>query len=101
MPAPGALSAGAVPKNASNVQTRPAATPVEQEKMVHLLRNVLFTTLILVGIFAVSSYAFIRLSKRYRRWILQKTAEPTPHQDVWQMYKVPKELLPEDEAENG
>ncbi|NOT01840.1 MAG: hypothetical protein HOP29_14575 [Phycisphaerales bacterium] len=44
---------------------------------------------VLLFIFVVSTFAFIRVSRHYRRLLLHKPADPTPTADVWKMHKTP------------
>lgn len=78
--------------------SQPATTP-DQQALGRTLRNVLYILLVLVVLFAVSSYAFILWSRRYKRWLLRHPTQPTPHQDVWPMHKLPPELTESDETE--
>lgn len=59
------------------------------------IQSVLFLLLVLVGIFAVASLAFVRWSRRYRRWLMHKPQAATPNADVWAMHR-----LPEEDADN-
>lgn len=55
------------------------------------IRSILFLLLILVGVFAVASLAFLRWSRSFRRWLLHKPAPATPDGDVWAMHRLPDE----------
>jgi hypothetical protein len=79
--------------------SRPATMPTRQA-MGRTLQYVLYTVLILAGIFVVSSYAFLRWSRRYKRWLLRSPSKPTPHEDVWQMHKLPPELTEDEQPDS-
>jgi len=51
--------------------------------LAHTIKRVLFWLLILVGVFSVSTFAFLRWSRRFRRWLLRKPRPPTPAEDLW------------------
>lgn len=78
--------------------SQPAPTP-DAQILGRTLRNVLYVLLVLVGVFVVSSYAFIRWSRRYKRWLLRQPGQPTPHEDVWSMHKLSAENGEEQDAE--
>ena len=40
--------------------------------LAHTMKQVLFWLLILVGVFSVSTFAFLRWSRRFRRWLLRR-----------------------------
>jgi uncharacterized membrane protein YbaN (DUF454 family) len=69
---------------------------MEREVLIHVVRSVLFWTLVLAGVFAVATFAFMRWSRRYRKWLLQKPPLPTPDSDVWQKHR-----LPDEEPQDG
>ncbi len=66
-----------------------------------VIRGVLFLSLVLVGIFAVSSLAYLRWSRRFRRLLFHKPAPPTPADDVWRMHRLPDEQEPEGPPERN
>mgnify|MGYP006908254759 CR=1 FL=1 len=70
---------------------------MEQPELVRTLKAVLLLVAVLVLIFGVSSYAFIRWSRRYRKWLMRRDADPTPSDDVWQMHRLPDDDDDEEE----
>jgi uncharacterized membrane protein YidH (DUF202 family) len=68
---------------------------VPPETKVRALRQMLFWLLILVVIFLVSTLAFLRWSRHFRRSLLRKPHEPTPSEDVWAMHKLPEGAVEE------
>lgn len=59
--------------------------------LAHAIQRALFLLILLVGVFAVASYAFIRWSRRYRQWLLRTPPPATPDEDVWAMHRLPDE----------
>ncbi len=55
------------------------------------IRQVLFWLLVLMGIFGVSTFAFLRWSRRFRNWMLCQPHPPTSADDVWAMHRMPGE----------
>ena len=82
----------------SEVAASQPATTSDTQALGRTLRNILYILVVLVGVFVVSSYAFIRWSRRYKRWLLREPTHPTPHEDVWPMHKLPPE---DDEDEDS
>lgn len=79
---------------AGGPETAPSPLLPEARRHGRLLRQVLFLTLILVLVFAVSTLAFLRWSRKYRRSLMRKPRSPTPSSDVWAMHR----LAPEGDA---
>jgi hypothetical protein len=75
--------------------TPASKVPVERGAQAKLIRQVLFTLVVLVGIFTISMYAFRVWSRRFRRLLLHKPAPPTPDADVWAMHRLPEDALDE------
>lgn len=46
---------------------------------------------VVIGAFALASYAFVRWSRHFRRWLLHQPPPPTPVEDVWAMHRLPEE----------
>ena len=91
----GALLAGLVSTlRAAPLTSRPADT-VSRGGVQHAM-FALFLLVVLVGIFLVSSFAFLRWSKHFRRRVFRGPAGPTPAEDVWAMHR-----LPEEESEDS
>ena len=65
--------------------------PTSQEAIqtAKAMKHLLFGLLLLAGVFLVSSYAFVRWSRRFRNQILRKPRPPTPSDDVWAMHRLP------------
>ncbi len=80
---------------AGRPETAPSPLVPEVRRQGRLLRQVLFLTLILVLVFAVSTLAFLRWSRKYRRSLMRKPRRPTPSSDVWAMHR----LKGDDDAE--
>jgi flagellar biosynthesis/type III secretory pathway M-ring protein FliF/YscJ len=59
------------------------------------MRQALFWLVVLVLVFLVSSMAFLRWSRHFRRSILRKPHSPTPSEDVWAMHKLPEGAVDE------
>lgn len=84
------------------------AIHLERGAQAKLIRQVLFTLLVLVGILTISLYTFRLWSRRYKRLLLHKPAPPTPDGDVWAMHRLPEDALseipespPDPESEKG
>lgn len=60
------------------------------------IRYVLFLIVVLAGIFLVSSFAFLRWSRRYRSHIFREPSQPTAAEDAWAMHQLP----PDEESDN-
>jgi hypothetical protein len=56
---------------------------------------------VLVLIFMVSSLAFLRWSRRFRRMLLRKPHPPTVSDDVWAMHKLPEGAVEQWNDEPG
>ena len=54
----------------------------------------LLYALVLLIIFAFSTYALLRLSRRYKERLQRKPDQPTPAPDVWSMHKTPQQTDP-------
>ena len=69
--------------------------PVPQtsvDKKLRAIQQILFLLVVLVVIFSVASFAFLRWSRRFRRWMFYKPQPATPDGDVWAMHRLPDEL---------
>ncbi len=75
---------------------------VPKEVRILALKHILFWMVVFFLIFAVSTIAFLRWSRRFRRYILRKPQSPTPSEDVWAMHKLPEGAIEEwtDEQED-
>lgn len=67
----------------------PKALLTKQNKAL-LLRFVLFWGLILFLGLVISTYAFLRWSRRFRKNLTRRPRPPTPADDVWAMHKLPE-----------
>jgi len=56
---------------------------------------------ILIIVLFVSVFAFLRISRHYRRQLLKKPAKPTPTTDVWKMHKVPHQAEDDDQPDGN
>ena len=61
------------------------------------IRYLLFLLVVLAGIFLVSSFAFLRWSRRYRSHIFREPSQPTASEDAWSMHQLP----PDGENDNA
>ena len=79
----------------------PLHAPIAEKKVVNarVIQSMLFLLLVLVGVFAVASLAFLRWSRRFRRWLLHKPRPATPDADVWLMHCLPEDVP--DEPDTG
>lgn len=68
--------------------TQPISPDTAQD--ARRVRAVLFYAMVLVGIFLIGSFAFLRWSRRFRRMVLQKPHDPSPADDVWAMHRLPE-----------
>lgn len=64
-------------------------------------RRIMFLGLLLLLVFAVASYAIIRFSRNYRRYLLREPPKPTPADDVWEMHKLPEDADSGDSPDDG
>lgn len=58
-----------------------------------MLQAVLFWLLVLIGIFAICTVAFLRWSRSFRKFVLARPRPPTPADDVWSMHRLPEEAI--------
>ena len=72
-------------------RSSPTTLPAEVVGTTRVARDVLFVALVLLIVFVVSTFAFLRWSRHFRRWMLRKPHSPTPASDVWSMHRVPDE----------
>ena len=68
----------------------PAATDPDM-MLVYVIKQVLFWVFVLVGVFGLSTFAFLRWSRRYRKWLFHRPHAPTPADDLWSMHHLPDE----------
>ena len=73
--------------------SRPAHGTAARKTDALALRWILLWLPIFGLIFVVSTLAFLRWSRNFRRWIFRKPRPPTPSEDVWAMHKLPEEAL--------
>lgn len=66
-------------------------SPEARVRRAEAIHSLLFLLIMLVVIFAAASLAFLRWSRRFRRWLLRKPALPTPSEDVWAMHRLPED----------
>jgi len=76
------------------------SSPSERISQAKAIQRMLFLLLVIVGIFSVGTFAFLRWSRKFRAWILRKPHSATPDSDVWSMYRLPEDQGP-DNAGNG
>jgi len=69
----------------------------QRVQLAKQLRTVLFFLVLLVGIFSISVFAFLRWSRNFRRVLLRRPNPPTEASDVWAMHKLPEEEPPVEE----
>ena len=72
----------------------PPAPTLPPRTLAHKLTEILFLLVVLVGILMVSTFALVRWTRRYRKWLLHRPQPPTPSSDVWAMHKLPSEEEP-------
>lgn len=65
------------------------------KQLAHAIQQVLFWVIVLMGIFGLSSYAFLRWSRRFRGWVFHRPHPPTVADDVWSRHRLPEEDEPE------
>lgn len=82
------------PGPVSSPTTQPAAA-LSTSLQARLLRQALFWLVILVIIFLVSTTAFLRWSRHFRRSLARRPHPPTPSEDVWVMHKLPEGAVDE------
>lgn len=70
---------------------RPPADENQNYELARLIQRVLFWLLVLIVIFGVSTFAFLRWSRRFRHWVFHRPHPPTPSDDVWSMHRLPDE----------
>jgi len=84
----------------STSQTRSvAAAPVDRPTVARQWRYWLLAAGALTVVFLVASLAMARLRRRLIAYVTARPAPPTPADDVWQMHKVPEELLDQDDEQ--
>ena len=67
------------------------ASPDQNLLLAYAMRQILFWLLILVGVFSISTFAFLRWSRRFRDRLLRRPRPPTRAEDVWAMHRLPDE----------
>jgi hypothetical protein len=77
--------------------SQPPLTAEARALTARQLKQVLFFLVVLVGIFSVSVYAFLRWSRSFRRSLLRRPHPPTPADDVWSMHRLPPDVENEPE----
>lgn len=82
------------PGPVSSPTTQPAAA-LSTSVQARLLRQALFWLVILVLVFLVSTTAFLRWSRHFRRSLFRRPHPPTPSEDVWAMHKLPEGAVDE------
>lgn len=64
----------------------------DNKATARMLQAVLFWLLVLIGVFMISTVAFLRWSRRFRKYLLARPHLPTPVDDVWSMHRLPEEV---------
>lgn len=79
--------------------TKPVTTMSAEQRSswAHAIRQFLFLMLVILGVFSVGTLAFLRWSRRFRRWLLRKPPAATPDGDVWAMHRLPETEEESDE----
>lgn len=78
-------------------------SPVRQQarRDAQRLRQALALLIILILIFTIATLVIVRFSKRYRAYLMDRKAPPTPSDDVWAMHRLPDEAPPADPKDFG
>jgi hypothetical protein len=82
--------------HATAVQANQSASMPSRPELSQTIRYVLFLIVVLVGIFVISSFAFLRWSRRFRSHIFHEPSVPTPAEDAWAMHQLPASAEPQD-----
>ena len=102
----GALFAGlamnlAPPAPAQQPATRATVTAaasgpsrLSRKMKARRLYEVLTYTLVIFIAFLTGTFAIVRFSRRYHRFLASRPSTPTQSADVWAMHRVPDELMP-------
>jgi len=79
--------------------TKPVTTMSAEQRTswAQAIRQFLFLMLVILGVFSVGTLAFLRWSRRFRRWLLRKPQPATPDGDVWAMHRLPEDQDLQDE----
>jgi uncharacterized membrane protein YidH (DUF202 family) len=75
----------------AQVEQRPTHQASRSVMLALTIQQVLFWLLILIVIFGVSVFAFLRWSRRFREWMFYRPHPPTPADDVWTMHRLPEQ----------
>lgn len=78
-----------------SVASGPGPLP-DNKATARMLQAILFWVLVLIGVFTVCTVAFLRWSRRFRRYLLARPRPPTPSDDVWSMHRLPEEAAASD-----
>jgi ABC-type Fe3+ transport system permease subunit len=73
--------------------------PEQRVRLAQAIQQILFVLLVLVGVFAIGTLAFLRWSRRFRSQLFRRPRPPTPAEDVWAMHRLPEELAEEGPTE--
>jgi hypothetical protein len=87
-----------------SVASGPGPMP-DNKATARMLQAMLFWLLVLIGMFTICTVAFLRWSRRFRKYLLARPHPPTPADDVWSMHRLPQEdseaVPPEGEQKPG
>jgi len=92
------IGAGLMVYHQGNAQIQPVGTQpaaVSPETKARAIRQLLFWLVVLVLVFVVSTTAFLRWSRHFRRSLFRKPRPATPSEDVWAMHKLPEGAVEE------
>ncbi len=78
----------------------PGALP-DNKATARMLQGVLFWLLVLISVFAIGTVAFLRWSRRFRKYLLARPHPPTPSSDVWSMHRLPDDAAGGDSKPAG
>lgn len=63
----------------------------DNKATARMLQAVLFWLLVLISVFTICTVAFVRWSRRFRKYLLARPHPPTPSSDVWSMHRLPEQ----------
>lgn len=69
----------------------PAKKLPDNKAVAKMLQAVLFWVLVLICVFTFCTLAFLRWSRRYRKYLLARPHPPTPADDIWARHRLPEE----------
>jgi hypothetical protein len=69
----------------------PSSKLPDNKAVAKILQAVLFLVLVLICVFGICTLAFLRWSRRFRKYLLSRPRTATPADDLWARHRLPGE----------